>query len=143
MTILEKVRRLYESYLEQAHQAERDRKPLEGVLGFGPRTSPCHNRFAKALETLLKAADGENMASGEVRVVLEHIYRAPKENREPSAAYWMLTAVHGYTLELIGRLNREDAEALWAEYHGAYRRWERLPMQNQVLSALDRARKGK
>lgn len=144
MTILEKVQRLYESYLEQARQVERKRKPLEGVLGFGPRTSdaPCHDRFATALEALLNTAANEGLESGEARAVLEHIYWAPKENPEPAVAYWMLTAVHGKTLELIRHLSREDGEALWAEYNGAYRRRERLPVQNQVLAALDHARKG-
>lgn len=73
--------------------------------------------------------------------MLTYIYLAPKENPEPSVAYWMLMTVHGLTLTLIEQLRWEDAEALWGEYRAAYPRWERLPAQEKVLSALDAARK--
>lgn len=145
MTTFEKVQRLYESYLDQARQVERERKPWDGVLGFGPKTSddPCHSQFAETMEAQLKTMVEEGLDPNEAREVLGYIYRAPKENREPVAAYWMLVAVHGQTLESIGRLSQEDAGALWAEYKGLYRRWDRLPAQEKVLAALDRARKGK
>lgn len=145
MTVFDKIQRLYENYLEQARQAEREHRPLDGLMGFGQKTSdaPCHERFAAAMEALLKAAARENRESGQTRAVLEYIYRAPKENREPLAAYWMLIAVHGQTLELIGLLDREDAGTLWKEYKEIYRRWDRLPAQEKVLAALDRTRKGK
>ena len=145
MAGLEEIRRLYGEYLAEAREAEAKLRPLDGVLGFGHKSSddPCHERFAQELETLLKSAPAEVIDSGELRAMLEYIYRAPKENREPLAVYWMLTAVHGLTPELAGRLGREDAQALWDEYRAAYPRWDRLPAQKKVLAALDAARKGK
>ena len=143
MAGLEEIRRLYGEYLAEAREAEAKLRPLDGVLGFGHKSSddPCHERFAEALEALLKAAAEEGVDSGELREMLAYIYRAPKENREPLAVYWMLLAVHGLTPELAGKLCREDAEALWEEYRAAYPRRERLPAQKKALSALDAARK--
>ena len=139
----EELRRLYEEYLSGARQAEAKLRPFDGFLGFGRKSSddPCHGRFMKELETLLKSAAEEGIESAGLRAMLSYIYRAPRENPEPPAAYWMLMAAHGLTPELAGRLCREDAEALWEEYRAAYPRRERLPAQKKVLSALDAARK--
>ena len=140
---LEELRRLYGEYLAEARQAEAKLRPLDGVMGFGRKSSddPCHSRFAEELEALLKTAAADGLKSGELRAMLSYIYRAPKENPEPLAAYWMLMAIHGLTPDLAERLDREDAEALWEEYRAAYPRRERLPAQKKVLSALDAARK--
>ena len=145
MTHLEELERLYGEYLVQARRAESDRDPLNGAFGFFKKSGddPCHSRFARELEELLKSAAEEGIDPGELRAMLEYIYRAPKEHREPSAAYWMLMAVHALTPELAGRLRREDAQALWDEYRAAYPRGDRLPAQKKVLAALDTARKGK
>ena len=142
---MEELERLYAEYLAEARRAEANRRPLDGMFGFGRKSGddPCHERFAQELEALLKAAAEKGVASGELRGMLAYIYRAPKENREPLAAYWMLMAVHSLTPELAGRLCREDAQALWEEYQTAYPRRDRLPAQKKVLAALDAARKGK
>ena len=143
MAGLEELRCLYGEYLIEAHRVEANHNPLDGVWGFGRKSSddPCHSRFAEDLEALLKAAAVEGIESAGLREMLAYIYRAPKENREPLAVYWMLMAVHGLTLELAGQLRREDAEALWNEYRTAYPRRERLSPQKKVLSALDAVRK--
>lgn len=143
MAGLRELRRLYGEYLARARQAEAELRPLDGAFGFGRRSEddPCHSRFTEELGTLMRAAAAEGLESAELRAMLAYMYRAPKENREPLAAYWMLMAVHGLTLELAGQLRREDAEALWGEYNAAYPRRERLPPQKKVLAALDAARK--
>ena len=143
MAGLEDLRRLYEEYLIEARRAEANHKPLDGIWGFGQKSSddPCHSRFAEDFEALMKAAAAENLGSAELREMLAYVYRAPRENREPLAVYWMFMAVQGLTLELIGQLRREDAETLWDGYRAAYPRRDRLPPQKKVLSALDAARK--
>lgn len=140
---LEELRRLYEEYIVEAREARAKLKYFEGVFGFGRKSSddPCHSRFMEAFEELMNAVAAEGLDSAELREMLAYIYRAPAENREPQAVYWMFMAVHGLTLELAGQLSREDAEALWSEYRKVYPRWERLPAQKKVLSALDAARK--
>lgn len=140
MTALEKVQRLYANYLEQARQAEREQKRLDGILGLGPRDSdaPCHERFSTALEVLLNTLAEARLESGEIREVLAYIYQAPQKEQVPAAAYWMLIAVHSQTLELVKQLAQEDAAVLQKQYSRAYHRRERLPAQTQVLAALER-----
>ena len=143
MTGPAEIHALYREYLNEAERVERERKPGEGLFGLGkkPADDPCHERFAKALETALKDFAALEPDSPRVREVLSHIYRAPAEHREPLSAYWMLCAVHGFTLELIDRLDAEDAAALFNGYAKEFRRWERLPVQQQVYAALKRAAK--
>ena len=143
MTGLAEIRALYQEYLAGAERAERERKPGEGLFGLGkkPSDDPCHERFANALETALRDFAACGPDSPQVREVLSHIYRAPAEHREPVSAYWMLCAVHGFTPELIARLDEADAATLFASYAKDFPRWERLPVQRQVYAALKRAAK--
>lgn len=138
MTTLDGIRCLYTGYLSEARLVEQERKPTDGLLGFGPKPAdaPCHDRFAKDLESLLDAIMEEEPGPALVREVLTYIYRAPLENREPLSAYWMLLAVHGLTVGLIDKLDRADAEKLWKQYQKDYPRWDRLPAQEEVLSLL-------
>ena len=71
--------------------------------------------------------------------MLAYIYRAPSEHREPLTAYWMLQAVHGLTVPLIGFLDPSDARTLGEEYAGTYRRRDRFPAQKKALAALKKA----
>ena len=143
MTGPAEIRAIYQEYLDEAERVERERKPGDGLFGLGkkPSDDPCHNRFANALETALRDFAACEPDSPRVREVLSHIYRAPAEHREPVSAYWMLCAVHGFTLELTDRLNAADAAALFTSYAKDFPRWERLPVQRQVYAALKRSAK--
>ena len=140
---MQQLTALYESYLDEARKVELSRKPGEGIFGIGKRPSddPCHDRFTENLKKLLEDFRAGGPESGEVRDVLRYIYRAPKEHPEPKTAYWLLIAVQSLTKELISLLNGEDAAALAKEYTGIYKRWERLPIQKQILDALTTASK--
>ena len=129
---------LYDAYLAEAERVERERKPADGLFGIGkkPSDDPCHDRFVAELEAFLKAFAASEPDSGTARQALAYIYEAPQKHREPDSAYWMLLAVHGMTLPLIGRLDAPDAAALREEYTKRYPRRERFPAQKQVLSAL-------
>lgn len=135
---------LYEAYIAKAEQLERDRKPGDGLFGLGsaPKDDPCHDKFAADLEALLGDMLTREPSSGQVREVLEYIYRIPLAHPEPKTAFWMMKAVHGMTVELAGRLEPGDARILRDMYAKDYPRWDRLPAQKQALAALDRARKG-
>ena len=143
MTGFTEIRALYREYLDEAERVERERTPGEGLFGIGkkPSDDPCHERFANALETALRDLAALEPDSPRVCEVLSLIYRAPAEHREPASAYWMLCAVHGFTLKLIERLSAEDAAALLNGYAKDFPRWERLPVQQQVYAALKRAAK--
>lgn len=142
---MQQLTALYESYLDEALKVELARKPGEGIFGIGkkPSDDPCHDRFTENLKKLLEDFRAGGPESGEVLEALRYIYRAPKEHPEPKTAYWLLIAVQSLTLGLIPRLSESDARSLVGEFGGLYKRWERLPVQKQILDALVKAEKQK
>ena len=140
---IDNLQALYDGYLKEAIQVEKNRKPGEGIFGIGkkPSDDPCHDRFASNLKEWLEAFGEEGPDSAEIREVLSLIYRAPKKYPDPKSSFWMLIAVQSLTLGLIPRLSESDARALVGEFAGLYKRWERLPVQKQILDALIRAEK--
>lgn len=139
--MLEKLDALYEAYLTEFRRLEQDRKPLEGAfgLGGGPQSYPCHDKFAEDLERLLRDFAAQSPSSQEVGQALNYIYfTAPARFQSGPAVDWMLLAVHGFTLELIGLLSAADAEPLCRAYRGAYPRHSRLPVQKKLFAALQK-----
>ena len=135
------IRKIYDSYFEKALAAEKNRKPTDGMFGIGkkPGDDPCHAEFAAELETAIRAYSETQPSSPQVRELLKFMYQIPKSHEDPKSIYWMLVAVHGLTAELIPLLSAQDADALKTCYAAAYKRWERLPVQQQILRALKQA----
>ena len=135
------VQQIYEEYLTQAEQLEQNRRIGDGLFGFGnaPADDPCHDRFAHTLETELQRLLTQPPTAEEARDILAYIYRAPLQSRSIPSAYWMLLAVHGLTVDVIGLLSPPVAKDLYAWYEQTYPRRERLPVQKQVLAALKSA----
>ena len=108
---IDNLQALYDGYLKEAIQVEKNRKPGEGIFGIGkkPSDDPCHDRFASNLKEWLEAFGEENPDSAEIREVLSLIYRAPKKYPDPKSSFWMLIAVQSLTLGLIPRLSESDA----------------------------------
>ena len=142
MTALDQVRALWEAYIAEAEQLERDRKPGAGIFGLtpGPKDDPCHGQFLLRAQALLGRMCAASPPSAEVREALAYIYRAPLEHPEPLTAYWSLQAIHGATAPLAALLDPADARALGDEYKKMYRRWERLPAMKEALAALEKRR---
>jgi hypothetical protein len=140
---ISEVKKLYEEYIAEAEKLERDRKPTDGLFGMGKKTSddPCHERFANELEAVLKSMTDSKPEPEKVYEVLDYIYRMPDEHKEPITVYWMLSAVHALTIELIALLDKNYAEKLYTQYRKAVPRWKRLPVQKKVCSELDKRRK--
>ena len=140
---VEAMRALQERYLETVRELERNRKPTDGLLGMkgGPADDPCHDRYAEELRALLEGFLVEDPTSSEIRLVLGELYAAPPKVGIPRSAFWMLIAVQGLCPELIGRLEPADAGALEREYSSAYKRWERMPIQQKILKALQKQAK--
>lgn len=135
------IRKIYDSYFDKALAAEQNRKPTDGMFGIGkkPGDDPCHTEFAAELEAALNTYKEGSPASAEVRELLDFMYQLPKSHEEPKSIYWMLIAVHGLSAILIPLLGQSDAAALRKSYAAAYKRWERLPVQQQILRALEQA----
>ncbi|MCI2056466.1 MAG: hypothetical protein LKJ86_04875 [Oscillibacter sp.] len=135
--MLEQVRQLYQDYLIRCAKLERERQPGDGLLGMGssPDKDPCHDAFSESLAQLL-SEDAQSASSGEAFRILEYMFQAPLGHRDEQLAYWMLLAVHGLTMNLIGCLDSRDAAKLLAHYREDYPRFERLPVQKKVLAAL-------
>ena len=138
---LNRLTALYDRYLETVKKLVRERKPGEGMFGFGggPANNPCHDRFAEDLAVLLGELTEENAPSALRRRAMELVYTAPLKYPEPRSAYWMLLAVHGLTHALIPGLTAEDADALAALYEQSYPRRTRLPVQIETLDLLRKA----
>lgn len=139
--MLDKLEALYEGYLSEFRRLEQGRKPLEGAfgLGGGPQSYPCHDKFAQDLEQLLRDFVGQSPSPEEVGQVLNYIYfTAPARFQTEPAVDWMLMAVHGLTLELIGLLDAAQAGPLCRAYGSTYPRRRRLPVQNKLFAALQK-----
>ena len=138
---LDRLTALYDGYLETVNRLERERKPGEGMFGFGggPANNPCHDRFAEDVAALLGELSAGNAPSALRREAMERIFAAPLENPTPKSSYWMLIAVQGFTRDLIPGLSAEDADALTAQYLRDYPRRNRLPVQNEILALLFQA----
>lgn len=138
------IQALYEDYLEKARAAERDRRPGEGLFGFGrrPADDPCHQAFLQALHRAAEAPAGEEDAR-ETAEALRWICDAPIRFREdPPSIYWTLVAAHGAMSAAIPRLSPGDARELSAHYEASWPKARRMPVQMQVLKALRRAAAG-
>lgn len=96
MTTRNEIETLYAQYLEQAVNAEQNRRLTDGMFGFGkkPADDPCHTQFIEALQQILQ----------------EYAQNEP-----------------------------DDAAALTKEYAKLYRKWERLPVQDEIYKALQKA----
>ncbi len=135
---LNALQALYKDYIEKALAAEKNRKPADGLFGFGKKAAddPCHEQFSESVETELKAFAETSPDSAEVRCVLEFMFQTPTAHQEPVSIYWMLEAVQGFAIPLIEKLSPQDAKRLKELYGSLYPRLQRLPIQNQVYDAL-------
>ena len=131
-----RLRALYENYLDEVENAERNRKFAAGWFGTkgGVADDPCHDRFADALRSYFEELSGAPSAA--IRDELAYVYTVPRDNPNPRAAYWMLVAVQSLTRPLVSSLAPQDAEALCELLEKTFRRSERMPAQIELIRAL-------
>ena len=144
--MLEEVISVYEAYLDEFHRLEQNRRPMEGAFGIGngPQSYPCHEKFAQDLDRTLRDLSAQTPSSEQVSQVLRYIYcTAPVRWESETTVYWMMVAVQGLTGRLIERLDASSAKALCGEYRHLYPRYQRLPVQNRIFSALQNQTKGR
>ena len=138
------LRQAYTDYRRELSEAEQKLRPTDGLLGFGKslKDDACHTRFddrlAQAVDQLRAAQPGLEAAAQAVRLMLLR----EGDGDWPLSAQWMLCAAERHSLPLIPFLSAEDAAALGKAYAKRYRPWDRLPVQKQVLQALNARAKG-
>ena len=138
MTVLETIKGLYTDYLAQTERLERERKPGEGLMGFGggPKDDKCHGEFADAVITVVTKAAAEGLSTSQALELLNFIFTAPLQNSDNRLAYWMLMAMQGQMAGIITYLSPESARLLLIWYKETYPRRERFPAQKDVIAAL-------
>ena len=144
MEPLEELQSLYEAYYPRFHAAEQKRRPGAGFMGMGggPQDYPCHEQFTGELENFLQTtAVGLNPElTGQL---LSYILFAPLDRqKDRDTVYWMLMAVHGFTLPLIPALTVKTAGELYRKYQEVYPERVLLPVHYKVLAALKERGKG-
>lgn len=144
--MLEEIIHIYEAYLDEFHRLEQNRRPMEGAFGIGngPQSYPCHEKFAQDLDRTLRDLSAQTPSSEQVGQILQYIYcTAPVRWESETTVYWMMLAVQGLTGRLIERLDASSAKALCGEYQHLYPRYQRLPVQNKIFSALQNQARGR
>ena len=74
----------------------------------------------------------------EKKELLEKLYGLPIRWEGPEYARLMLVALQRHTLTLIPGVNPEDRKAMAERYRKEWPRIKRLPVQDQVLKALQK-----
>ncbi|MBQ8073693.1 MAG: hypothetical protein IJ231_08025 [Clostridia bacterium] len=126
-------------YAQAVTEVQKSRKMFDGVLGLGnhPSNAPCHDVFDKKVESLcLEAAEPENGA--ERAALVEAVFGAEGQWKGPEYARLMLIAAQRHTLPLLPLLAPESRKKLADWYRKTYPRRKRLPVQDQVLKALEK-----
>ena len=138
---LDELRRACLFYCSEMDRLAQGRKGFS-IFGLGSKLGddPCNRVFSRDVEQLMEEmAQDEDAASEEIRECLEYLYHLPMEHKRPAAAHWMLRAVQNFTLPLAERLSPSDAAAVRARYEKDYPKRDRLPVQEKLLAALQRA----
>ena len=135
---LARLEELYTEYLKTVQELENNRKFGEGMFGFkgGPADNPCHGRFAEDIRMLAQDYAAQQPESEAAREFMCFVFDASQHFSVPRTAKWMLVAVHGLTAPLAAALTPEDAKALYKIYSARYKRWERLPNQDELLKCI-------
>ena len=127
----------FEDYRRDIEAFERAKKPAEGLFGLGRRLQddPCHSRMDERIADIVGRMAGLSLSAEDaeraVRMLISHDAAA-----WPPAVQWMQRAIERHALPLIPFLSAGAAQALFQEYAARYRRWERLPAQDQVYKSL-------
>lgn len=143
---LQQLQQLYQAYIEEARAVETNTAFGKGLFGMGPKAAddPCHMRFIRTMQEQLAAlGNDEGMDSAALRELLAWLFHTPLEHEKVLSIYWTLIAAQSAAKPLIPRLSPQDAAALCESYKRENKRWSLLPVQKDVLTLLEQARKGK
>lgn len=142
--MMERLRRRYEQYEQEAREATDRASPWDGMLGFGndPRRHACHDSFYRDVgawtEEFLKSQPTREQAAEAAGWII----RAAK-GHEAEATYGYMFAAQGFARSIIPLMSPDDCRQLQLWYDGAYRPIDRMPVQREVYKLLKKGAKGK
>ncbi len=133
---IQELTQAFSDYREDLEKFERKKKPAAGLFGIGQtlQQDGCHERLDERVEQITAGMAALNPAPEDAERAVRMLLFP--EGEWPLAAEWMLRALERHTLPLIPFLEKEAAAAIQKEYAGRYPRWDRLPAQKKVFSAL-------
>lgn len=110
---------------------------MDGLFGLGYRIQddPCHDRLDQQVKQAVDAICAAGPAPADAERAVRLLLRDDAQTW-PEAARLMLRAIQRHSLPLIPLLPPAAAAALLREYAARYKRWDRLPVQQQVYLAL-------
>lgn len=137
MDMMEQLRQRYEQYQQDAREAVRKANPWDGMLGFGndPRRNPCHERFYADVEAWTEEFLRRGPSAAEAAEAVRWMLQAAQEHRD-EVTFLYLFAAQGHARKLIPLMAAEDCGMLQDWYDGAYRKVERMPVQQEVYKLL-------
>lgn len=131
----------FSDYRKDIDSYERRRKPTDGLFGLGRslRDDPCHERFDERVAGIVAALCALPPAPDDVARAVTLLLGHDDGQPWPLAAEWMLRAIERHALPLIPHLCSAAAADLARAYARRYKRYDRLPAQQQVYKALKAA----
>ncbi len=145
MQTLEKVKAIYESYLNadrnlSHHESYRKKGGLFGSLIRGIKDTTLEEEFTKELKKTIKEyqeSEREKIEE-EVYALLSYIYSAQDELLRDERCYYMFASVHSLTKDLIPYLLPEHAESLLADYRKKKEAFSAMPAYGELLELLEK-----
>ena len=131
-------------YLQAMERLTAGLRPGDGILGFGndPKRSPYHMDFYREVGQAAELLAGEGRGAQEAGEAVEFLLTMGQHQGD-GLTRPMLEAAQGHARVLIPLLAPERAGELARQYAACYPRRRRLPVQSQVLAALEKRALGR
>lgn len=134
----EQLEALYAEYKKTVEKVIKDARPFAGFMGLGggPKDDPCHRKFYEDACALVQQFADAGIDASEAKACVSYILGAQCREDPEGLLYWTMMAAHGAVKPLLPLLGKEDAAVLAAEYEKQVPKKVRMPLQEEILSAL-------
>ena len=141
---MEKLRKRYEKYVEEAVEIRKKAGPLAGIFGMGngPQNDPAHVFFYEDVQKWVAKFLETEPDGAAIYEAARFILCASAEMGQPDS-YWMMYAAQGLAKPLIPRLTAEECQFLLGFYDDNYPKKDRMPVQKEIYKLLKKGAKGK
>lgn len=136
------LQEIYTNYDETLTKVRKSTKLFDGFLGLGkdPRKDPCHQVFYDAVGAWVEEFIAAGHTQEEVLAVAMFLVEEPVRFYSKEC-YWFMFAAQGHMKPLIPLLNKENCKAVGDRISGLYKKYERMPLQNDLLKMLKKGAK--